>query len=334
MSKQTRQGRAGLGRPTWSVMIPTYRPPPEYLAETIHAVLAQRGSDTGMEVVVVDDASPDIDTPALVRSIAGDSVRCEIHRDNRGLAVNWNRCIARARGQLIHILHQDDVVRPGFYSALEKTYRDNPNVGMVFCRHELIDGAGISAGLSNLEKADAGVIPDWLEKIASRQRLQCPSVVVPKRVYSAIGPFRDDLRYIIDWEMWIRIAARFDVAYVPEVLAAYRVHGGSETSRLTKIGVIGSDFEHGLEAIKDSLRASKIKGWRRLLEASYQFAADNLYRDISSAIHAQDWSAAEHAIQRRLRLYVRGRSYRRAYAEFKWMLKAILRNAGVPVRLS
>lgn len=320
--------------PRWSVMIPTYNPSAQYLAQTLQSVLAQRGAGTNMEVVVIDDASPDVYTPALVRSIAGDSVRCEVTGQNLGLAANWNRCIARARGELIHILHQDDLVRPGFYPAVEKTYRNNTNVGMIFCRHEFIDAAGISVGLSDLEKADGGVVPDWLEKIASRQRLQCPSVVVPKRVYSAIGPFRDDLLYIIDWEMWIRIAARFEVAYIPDVLAAYRVHGGSETSRLAKSGAINSDFDRGLAAIGESLRCSKIKGWRRLLRAGHQFAADFCYREVSSAIQAQDWSGAERAMQRRLCLYLRGRCYRLAYAESKWMLKTFLRTVGAPVRLS
>ena len=54
----------------------------------------------------------------LVRDIAGD--RVTVHREpkNNGLGRIWNRCIERARGEWVHILHQDDIVLPGFYKHL------------------------------------------------------------------------------------------------------------------------------------------------------------------------------------------------------------------------
>jgi hypothetical protein len=50
----------------------------------------------------------------MVRSWGFDSVSVHRRSTNGGLAACWNECIARARGELIHILHQDDLVKPGF----------------------------------------------------------------------------------------------------------------------------------------------------------------------------------------------------------------------------
>ncbi len=63
--------------------------------------------------------------------------------------------------------------------------------------------------------------------------IQTPSVVVRRSAYEILGGFRKDLCFTLDWEMWCRIAQNFPVWYEPEALACYRVHSGTETSRLT-----------------------------------------------------------------------------------------------------
>ena len=60
------------------------------------------------------------------------------------------------------------------------------------------------------------------------QRLQFPSMVVRRATYERLGGF-DRLGYAEDWEMWVRIAAHYPVAYEPEPLALYRVHPSHRT---------------------------------------------------------------------------------------------------------
>jgi hypothetical protein len=76
-------------------------------------------------------------------------------------------------------------------------------------------------------------LPDaWLEKIAVHQLIQCPAIVVRRSVYEELGGFRPQLRYTLDWEMWQRIAARYSFWFEPAILACYRVHPASTTSKL------------------------------------------------------------------------------------------------------
>jgi glycosyltransferase involved in cell wall biosynthesis len=98
------------GRPRFSVMLPVYEPG-TYLLETLASVLAQDPGEERMEIVVVDDASPRVDVAALIRTRSFHP-RIVVRRNsqNLGLAGNWNVCITQARGELIHLLHQDDVV--------------------------------------------------------------------------------------------------------------------------------------------------------------------------------------------------------------------------------
>ena len=99
-------------------MIPTYKARADYLEETLKSVLQQDPGPAQMQIELVDDCSPDGAPVELVRRIAGD--RIAVHREpaNNGLAGIWNRCIERARGEWVHILHQDDIVLPGFYEHL------------------------------------------------------------------------------------------------------------------------------------------------------------------------------------------------------------------------
>ena len=101
-------------RPTISVVVPTYEPG-QHLIAALRSVLQQDPGAGHMQIAVVDDDSRAVDVEALVAQ-ADPAGRIEILRlpANHGLAGNWNRCIDVARGQIVHILHQDDWIADGF----------------------------------------------------------------------------------------------------------------------------------------------------------------------------------------------------------------------------
>src|SRR5260370_26772862 len=181
------------GRPFWSVMIPTYNARADYLEETLRSVLAQDPGPDAMQIEVLDDCSPNGAPVELVHRIAGD--RVAVHREpkNNGLAGIWNRCIERARGEWVHILHQDDVVLPGFYDHLCRGISCNPHVGMAFCRVPISDANGHWKELGPLESPPSGVLDGWLERVATGCRVQCPAVVVMREALQRPGQFRGAL---------------------------------------------------------------------------------------------------------------------------------------------
>jgi glycosyltransferase involved in cell wall biosynthesis len=218
-------------RPYWSVMIPTYNARTNYLEETLRGILQQDPGQEQMQIEVVDDCSSDGAPLELIRQIAGD--RIAVHREpkNNGLPGIWNRCLERARGKWVHILHQDDFVLPGFYAALGNGAHDN-HVGAAFSRFAMISPEGHWLSISDLHRESAGLLDAWHEKITIEQLIQCPAIVVRRAVYEHLGGFRPQLTYTSDWEMWQRIAAHYSFWFEPSILACYRRHGASATSRL------------------------------------------------------------------------------------------------------
>ena len=249
-------------RPMWSVMIPTYKPS-ESLRETLQSVFAARARcQSSMQLEIVDDCSPGVDIAALLKSWGLDDVALYRRSENGGLGQCWNTCIERARGQLVHILHHDDVVDPAFYATLEALAIGNPDAGMLFTRSWHARGTEI--WLNPCESDEPGVIADWLTRISTEQRLECPSVVVRRRAYEQIGGFDPALKYVIDWEMWVRLAAHSKVVYCPQALATYREHVGSETQRLRVAGAITEDFANAIRRIEDTLSRAEHRKQRQL----------------------------------------------------------------------
>jgi glycosyltransferase involved in cell wall biosynthesis len=233
-------------RPFWSVMLPTYNGD-RYLADALSSVLAQDPGPDEMQIEVVDDCSTKGDPQRVIRDVGGTRVGFFRQPHNLGHGANFNTCLRRSRGEVVHLLHDDDAVLPGFYERLGAGLRDRPEVGAAFARHVYMDAAGLWQSFSRLERHSAGVLEGWLPVIASGQRLTTPSIVVRRSTYEALGGFDERIRVGgEDWEMWVRIATRFPVWFEPQVLAAYRVN---RPESLT------GSAQRGVALARDMLRA-------------------------------------------------------------------------------
>ncbi len=283
--------------PLWSVMLPVYEPN-SYMKEAIRSVLDQDPGYENMQIAVVDDASPSGGVEDLVRAFAGNRIGYIRQPRTLGLAGNWNTCIARAQGELIHLLHHDDLVYPGFYDAIGRGFVADDGIGMAFSRHRFIDAESHEISLSGVVRPTPGAIDGWLERIAAGQRLQCPATVVRRGVYDAIGGFRQDLCYVLDWEMWVRIAGRYRVWFEPRVLAAFRMHSGSETARLRKANLIDDDFRRAFRIIRRELPRPIAN---RALKTARREVAHQLVTEAVNLSSSRQSKAAISCIKRALR---------------------------------
>ncbi len=229
-------------------MIPAYNST-KLLESTLRSVLEQDPGPDRMQIAVVDDASPSPEAGRIVADVAPG--RVEYHRGatNVGLAANWNACIDLSRGRWVHILHQDDLILPGFYERLGRADAARPDLVAAFCRYSWIDGDGRTLRVSDVESDTPGVLEGWAARIAVEQRIQCPSIAVKRATYEQVGGFRPDLRFTLDWEMWARVAFAGPVWYEPEMLACWRQHDAGETGRLARSRSILPEIARGIDAI-------------------------------------------------------------------------------------
>ena len=245
----------GIPRPLWSVMIPTYNCA-KYLRETLASVLAQDLGPDVMQIEVIDDHSTQDDPAAVVEELGRGRVGFYRQTENVGHTRNFETCLQRSRGKLIHLLHGDDCVRDGFYRKMQRAFDEKPELGAAFCRHIFMDEHAHWQFISPLVQPESSVLSNWLERIVVKQYIQTPSIVVRRDVYERLGGFdRRFCYYYEDWEMWVRIATHYPVWYEVEPLAVYRLHSTSNSGRTTRTGENVRDVRRGLEIVQSYLPA-------------------------------------------------------------------------------
>lgn len=252
----------GAPRPLWSVMIPTYHCA-GHLRETLECVLSQDPGPDRMQIEVVDDGSTADDPERVVREVGKGRVGFFRQPRNVGHVANFNTCLKRARGHLVHLLHGDDAVRDGFYRAHEAAFATHPETGAAFCRYIKVDERGHWRSLAPLQQPESGLLPDALERLASDQRVQPPSIVVRRSVYEHLGGF--DGRFTCsgeDWEMWVRIAAHYPIWYEAQPLALYRTHTGSLTGRSKRTGANIRETRLAIKVFGDLLPPDRARSVR------------------------------------------------------------------------
>jgi hypothetical protein len=293
---------SAVPRPFWSVLI-TVHDRTEHLEEALASVLLQDPGPGAMEILVVADWGGMEDSPgavassvrrkveAIVEALGRGRVRLVVLPAKAGHPHVFNQAVALARGQWLHLLHDDDRVEPGFYATLKAGLTQEPEVGLAFCRHRHLSAAGAELRLSPLEREQAGLLGDWPARIAVHCRLQTPATVVRRSAYETVGGYDPGAHSAFDWDLWQRLAGRFATWYEPQVLAGFREHPGSVSSGLRRSGRQIEDalivLERGVSALPESQRsAQRAAGRRRLAAHALDLAARFRTKGDSDAVLA------------------------------------------------
>jgi glycosyltransferase involved in cell wall biosynthesis len=223
---------AGVKRPLWSVMIPTFNCA-RYLGRTLQSALEQDPGPERMQIEVVDDASTKDDPEAVVREIGRGRVRFYRKPKNAGATANFNTCIERSTGRLVHILHGDDWVGPEFYARFGAAFEESPRCAAVFSRAFIVDEQGKSLGLS-LPVGSLSRESNDARELMLDNPLRAPAAVVRRRFYEEQGGFEPSLVHVADWEMWVRAVTRGRARMLDRALASYRLFAANDTGRLVQ----------------------------------------------------------------------------------------------------
>jgi glycosyltransferase involved in cell wall biosynthesis len=158
-----------------------------------------------------------------------------VRQENGGVSSARNRGIAESSGELIAFCDSDDLWLPSTVSDLSSRLVRHPEIGLAYGWYEVVDALGQPTGAVRRSDWEGDI---W-DRLVTDNPIGASGVMVRRAALDDVGAFsvnRDRFRVDVeDWELWIRIAARWRVGLVPRVVYRYRRHDSNSSTDLESL---------------------------------------------------------------------------------------------------
>jgi len=237
--------------PTISVIIPVYNGE-KTIKQTIESVLNQTFRD--FELLIINDGSQDA-TLEIIQAINDERIQVFSYQ-NSGVSASRNRALTKAKGEFISFIDADDLWTPNKLELQLKALQDNPQAAVAYSWSDWIDESGqfLRSGGHITVNGKA------YEKLLLRDFIESGSnPLIRKQALDEVGCFEQSVTPAEDWDMWLRLAARYEfvTVEVPQIL--YRISPNSASFNIVKmeagsLKVIERVFAQAPESLQDLKR--------------------------------------------------------------------------------
>jgi glycosyltransferase involved in cell wall biosynthesis len=206
-------------RPLISVVTPSYNQGP-FIERCIRSVLNQDYPD--FEHIVFDNCSND-ETHAVLKKYPHVQWTSE---PDRGQSDALNKGFRQARGEIIAWINADDYYAPGAFALAASELHADTGLKAIAGSVQVVDpdGALQETTRQRFEGLDY-LVEYWNESFGICQ----PGVLFRRELLDELGLLDISLHYAMDYHFWLRLAARYPIKVVDQVVANYIVHPASKT---------------------------------------------------------------------------------------------------------
>ena len=204
--------------PLVSIVTPSFNQA-RFLEATIQSVLAQ--NYPRLEYIIVDGGSTD-GSRDIIMKYSGKLAWWTSEQD-RGQTDALNKGFAHAKGDIFAWLNSDDMYEPGAVTSAAEYLKGNSPVGLVYGDSNYINEAGQVIGKFPAAQTDLS-------------RLRQGFVHIPQQasffrgdLWRSLGPLDPSFYFAMDYDLWVRIASRAQVKYIPQTWANFRLHSAGKT---------------------------------------------------------------------------------------------------------
>jgi glycosyltransferase involved in cell wall biosynthesis len=201
--------------PVVSVITPTYNRA-TFIIQAVESVLAQ--SFQNWEMIIVDDGSTDPTRDQLEPYLKDPRIHY-LYQNNQGQSRARNTALECARGRFIGFLDSDDVWYPRKLERQIAILETDQSVAIVHSDESQIDEHGRDIEVSNMRRYSGWITPQLL----ADNSVSITTALVRRECFDEMGGMDSTLPVADDYELWLRLSARYRFCYLPERLAAYRV---------------------------------------------------------------------------------------------------------------
>jgi glycosyltransferase involved in cell wall biosynthesis len=210
---------AAAALPLVTIITPSYNQG-RFLRQTIESVLGQ--DYPNLEYWVIDGRSSDRSVEILQEY--GSRLQWLSEPDG-GQSQAINKGLARAKGEIIGWLNSDDTYTAGAISSVVRAFEQDPDVMLVYGEGNLMAESGRILGrFPHTRPFDLWKLTQLIDYV------QQPSCFFRREAIEAVRGVDEDLHWCMDWDLWIRIATRFQARHISDCLSNARTYAGSKTA--------------------------------------------------------------------------------------------------------
>lgn len=187
-----------------------------------------------LEYIVIDGGSTD-GSVEVIRKYQNHLAHWVSERD-RGQTHAINKGLERATGDIIAYLNGDDHYLDGTLARVAAFFRQRPDIDLVHGRCRIIDEHGAKMGARTGAITLYEEILDLWDVWWKERNFVQPEVFWTKRICDKVGPFREDLYWVMDYEYWLRILeAGGRVGFIDAEIAAFRLQPNQKSTQPERV---------------------------------------------------------------------------------------------------
>ncbi|MFH1185461.1 MAG: glycosyltransferase family 2 protein [Chloroflexota bacterium] len=190
-----------------------------FLKRTIDSVLSQ--DFPHLEYIVVDGGSSD-GSQEIIRKYSS-RLAWSVSEPDAGQTDAINKGFAHARGDILAWLNSDDTWMPGAVSAVADAFAQQPDCGLIYGSANYIDEEDRIIGRFPASQTDYRLLRQGYVHIPQQ------AAFFRADLWRSLGPLDSSLYFAMDYDLWVRIAKRAPVKYIPRVWANFRLHETAKT---------------------------------------------------------------------------------------------------------
>lgn len=255
--------------PLVSIVIPVYNGS-NYLKEAIESALSQSYSQ--IEIIIVNDGSTDNGKTRKIALEYSDKVHY-FEKSNGGVGSALNYGIKKSNGQYISWLSHDDLYVKNKIKAQVKTLKKYGPKTILYSDFAIFtENKKSNLTYHRLPRVSPHNFRYW---ITLNNAIHGCSLLIPREIFTHYK-FDENLRTTQDYDLWFRLAQKYDFIHIPKVLVHGRSHGGQGTIAMSSIAQeecnsVLISFMHQLtkEEIISGSSSSLKEGYLKLAQSCY-----------------------------------------------------------------
>lgn len=209
--------------PTVSINLCCYNSE-KYLRETLESIVNQSFND--WELVVVNDGSADTTESIIFEYRDKGYPIVYKYQENQGLGAARNEAIRQSNGEYIAFVDHDDLWLPKKLEKQIELFNQNDKLGLVYCDTMFFNEKGDLFNIYAKDKPPRGMA---FSQLLRKYVLSLETVLIRKKVLESTGVFEPKMTMAEEYDLFLRIAYKYPIDYVDEVLAKYRIHYNNYT---------------------------------------------------------------------------------------------------------